>query len=218
MTIYLFPGQGADKRIFGSLQFDPSWRIKHIEYKTPAKGMSLAAFSKEIAGEIDTCEKFILIGVSLGGIICAELAEILNPEKVIIISSAKNSKELPFRYRFQKIIPLYKLLPPVVFLAGAKFLQPIVEPDRNKHKATFKSMLDKKVPLYMKRTIDMIINWERTSNIKKIIHVHGDNDHTLPINKIKVDYIVKNGSHMMTLTRAREINVILKSIIQESSE
>jgi esterase/lipase len=155
-----------------------------------------------------------LLGVSLGGMICVELNEILKPEKTILISSAKNRNELPFRYKFQNKTPIYKLFPGSFLLAGAKILQPIVEPDRKKNKNTFKKMLAKKNANYMKRTVQIIINWEREYNCKKVFQIHGNNDHTLPIKKIKSpDYIIENGSHMMTLTRAKEINLIINEIL-----
>lgn len=213
-TIYLFPGQGSDRRIFDSLTIDSKFDIKIIEYGTPDKNMTMNSFARQLSKQIDTTQEFILVGVSLGGMICAELNDILNPNKTILISSAKNRNELPFRYRFQKIIPIYKLFPGCILLAGAKLLQPIIEPDRNKNKHTFKSMLGSKNSVYMKRTVDLIINWNRKTNAKTIYHIHGTNDHTLPIKKIKLPtYIVENGSHMMTLTRAKDISAILNSII-----
>lgn len=213
-TIYCFPGQGADSRLFDSLKIDSSFVLKIIEYQTPEKGMTMKSFAKQLSQEIDTTEDFILLGVSLGGMICTELNEILSPKKTIIISSAKNRKEIPFRYRFQKIIPIYKLMPGRVLLFGAKFLQPIVEPDRNKNKAVFKSMLGAKSPTYMRRSISLIINWERTENQNKIYHIHGTKDHTIPFRKIKSpDAVIEKGSHMMTLTRANEISIILNDIL-----
>ena len=95
-------------------------------------------------------------------------------------------------------------------LLGAKILQPLVEPDRNTNKATFKSMLGAKEPAYVKRTIAMIIQWDRTGHSSKIVHIHGDNDHTLPLRKVRSDYVVKNGSHMMTLTNFKPIQEILE--------
>jgi hypothetical protein len=66
---------------------------------------------------------------------------------------------------------------------------------------------------YMSRTVSMIINWDRKANTTKIVHIHGTKDHTIPIRNIKhLDINVKNGSHMMTLTRGKE----LSKIIQES--
>jgi len=60
----------------------------------------------------------------------------------------------------------------------------------------------------------MIIKWKRTSNSGKIIHIHGTKDHTLPFRNISdPDYVIKNGSHMMTLTRADEISKLLNEIL-----
>lgn len=214
--IYCFPGQGSDRRIFDSLTIDTSFTIKIIEYGTPDKNMSLKMFAKQLAHQIDTTQAFLLLGVSLGGMICTEIAELLMPEKTILISSAKNINELPHRYQFQKKFPLYKIFPGSFLVAGAKTLQPIFEPDRKKNKKTFKLMLADKKPLYMKRTIYMLVNWDRATNSKKIYQIHGDNDHTLPVKNIKSpDYIITNGSHMITLTRAREISEIINQIIKE---
>jgi len=215
IKIYCFPGQGADKRQFESIRFDSAIYEKIIiEYGTPEKSMNLHDFAKKLAYQIDTSGEFILIGVSLGGMICSELSEMLNPLKTIIISSAKNRNDLPMRYKFQRIVPIYKLFPGFVLLAGAKILQPIVEPDSKDNKEIFRSMLAGKSGKYMKRTIKMIVKWKRINNSKKIYHIHGTRDHTLPIKKVKnPDYLFKNGSHMMVLTRASEINSILNQVL-----
>lgn len=213
--IYLFPGQGSDERLFDSLKFESHFKIVHIRYPIPEKGSSLPVYAKRISNQIDTSKQYILIGVSLGGMIISELNDLLNPEKSIIISSAKSRSELPFRYKFQKAIPLYKIVPPKLMLAGAKFLQPIVEPDRNTNKATFKSMLSSKDPLYMKRTVEMIIKWKREIAHENIIHIHGTKDHTIPIRNVKPTHTIKGGSHMMTLTQPSPINKILSDYLNE---
>ena len=213
--IYCFPGQGSDARIFDSIRVDTAFfELAFIEYETPEKWMDLKDFAYSLINDIDTMNRYVLLGVSLGGMICAELNERLNPWKTILISSAKNWNELPFRYRFQKTIPLYRLFPKGLLLAGSKIMQPLVEPDRKNNKETFKDMLNKKNATYMKRTIHLIITWKRTENIKNTYHIHGDRDHTLPIRRIKnPDIIVENGSHMMTLTRGCEISCILNQIL-----
>ena len=155
--VYLIPGQGADLRLFNNLNIDSAFEIKHVQYFTPEKGLTLQEYSKQLSSQIDTTQEFVLIGVSLGGMIATEMAEFLSPQKVIIISSAKNRKELPLQYRFQKNIPLYKLLTPNLAKKGALIMQPIVEPDRNKEKETFVQMLKDKDPVFLKRTIEMII-------------------------------------------------------------
>ncbi len=212
--VYFFPGQGSDERLFSKVKLDSSFRLVYIAYPVPERGASLREYANVISKQIDTNQKYIFIGVSLGGMICTELADVYKPEKIIIISSAKCRKELPFRYRFQKTIPINKIIPRGLIKIGAQILQPIVEPDRKKDKAVFKSMLKNKSPKYYKRTVNMIIRWDRKNYNNKIIHIHGTKDHTIPIRNVKVDYRIDKGSHMMTLTRGDEINELIKSILE----
>lgn len=212
-TVYLFPGEGSDERIFSKIKFDSNFRVVHIVLPTPEKGADMKVYARVISSQVDTNGKYIFIGVSLGGMICAELADYMKPEKIIIISSAKCCKELPFRYRFQKIIPLNKIIPKGLIKSGAQFLQPLVEPDRKLHEDVFKSMLKSKNTDYYKRTVNIILNWNRQKSNNKIIHIHGTNDHTIPIRNVKADYKIADGSHMMTLTRGEEINKIIQSIL-----
>jgi len=213
-TIYLFPGQGSDYRIFDSIQFDSSYSVVHITYEIPPQGISLRDYAYSLISQIDTSKPLILIGVSMGGMICSELSPILHPNKTIVISSAACRNELPFRYRFQKYFPLYKIFPKHLLYWGALVIQPIVEPDRNVCKSTFKTMLREKDPTYIKRTIGMITSWGKDScDTLSITHIHGNNDHTLPIRNVYAHYTIENGSHMMTLTRGVEIEVLLQKII-----
>jgi len=76
--------------------------------------------------------------------------------------------------------------------------------------------LNEKSAVYMKRTIHLLIKWEREDNTKKVYHIHGNSDNTLPLKRIQnPDFIVKNGSHMMTLTRGTEISRVLDCILLE---
>jgi esterase/lipase len=213
-NVYFFPGQGSDERLFSKIKLDSNFRAIYITYPVPEKKTSLKEFSNILSKQIDTTQKFILIGVSLGGMICTELADNFKPEKIIIISSAKCHKELPFRYRFQKVIPLNKIIPKRLIKIGAQILQPIVEPDRKKNQAIFKNMLKNKTPKYYKRTVNMIINWNRKTYSEKIIHIHGTKDHTIPIRNVKFNYKIDKGSHMMTLTRGEELNELIRTILK----
>ena len=212
-TIYFFPGQGSDYRIFSKIELPEGYTARYLSYKTPCKKEKLDEFAFSFIDSIDTTKKYILVGQSLGGMICTELADTLRPEKIIIISSAKSRHELPFRYRFQKYIPVNRIVPRWIFKLGALMLQPIVEPDRKNEKETFKSMLKRKYPLYLKRTVNMIVNWERETYSPDIVHIHGTKDHTIPVRNIKCNYIINKGSHMMALTRGEEISELIQKIV-----
>ena len=214
ISVYLIPGQGADERLFSKLTLDERFKMKHIKYSTPVKHESMSGFAKRLAKQIDQTKPFILIGTSLGGMLATEMAFFLKPEQIILISSAKKRSELPFRYRFQHYIPVYKIVPPQLVKLGAKIFQPLVEPDRNKEKVIFKAMLNAKDPKFLSRTIRLIVNWNRTEHVENIIHIHGNKDSTIPIKNVKFDYSIEGGSHMMTLTRANEISSIIQSILK----
>ncbi len=181
---------------------------------TPNEGEMLPEYALRFIPSIDTTQPYTLVGVSLGGMICSELADVLKPKTVIILSSAKCAAELPRRYRFQQHVRFNRVIPVCWYRGGALLLQPLVEPDRNKGKETFKRMLKSKDKVYMKRAVDMIINWQKTTYNPQIIHIHGDNDHTIPLRNVKANYVIAGGSHMMTLTRAKDIEAILYNLLQ----
>lgn len=211
--VYLFPGQGSDERLFKHLDLPDGYDTVHISYPIPDKREGLDEYALRFVEKIDTCSPYILLGVSLGGMICTELSDTLSPLRTVIISSAKSSRELPGRYTLQRHLRINRILPKGLIKASARVLQGIVEPDRRYDRSTFRDMLKKKDPLYLKRTVDMIVNWERISYWDQIIHLHGDRDHTIPIENVDYDFLLEDGSHMMMITCAWQINLILAHIL-----
>ncbi|MGW8314434.1 MAG: alpha/beta fold hydrolase [Bacteroidales bacterium] len=211
--VYLFPGQGSDERLFKHLELPPGYDTVHISYPVPDKDEDLHTYALRFMNRIDTTSPFVLIGVSLGGMICTELTDTLSPVRTILISSAKTGEELPGRYTFLKQFPIDRVIPAGVIKASARVLQGIVEPDRKNDPETFKSMLKEKDPHYLKRTSEMIALWNRSAYPEGIVHIHGNKDHTIPVKNVKADYIVEGGSHMMMVTRAGEINAIIQKIL-----
>ena len=212
INIYMFHGQGADNRVFENLSLEGNYRITYINYPVPGARTTLKNFALSMINQIDTMVPCILIGQSMGGMICTELADTLKPVKVIIISSAKCRQELPGRYRFQRYIPVNRLVPKRLIKVGAVFFQPLVEPDCLKN-PVFRSMILKKDPRYMKRTVKMIINWERKEYSPGIIHIHGENDSTIPVKNVKYDYLIRDGSHVMVYTRGTEISSLIQTLL-----
>jgi esterase/lipase len=213
MNIYLIPGLGTDDRVFNNLTFDSNYTTHNIKLVLPEEGSSMADYARQLSTQIDTTTPFILIGTSLGGMLATEMADFLEPEKVIILASAKTAKELPYRYRVQQKLPLKKVVSGNMIKSGTLFLQPIVEPQRNNEKETFISMLVGKDPVFMKRAVDMIIKWDRTTYRKDIIHIHGNKDKTIPIRNVRYDYLIRGGSHVMTLAMAEEVNKVLAEVL-----
>jgi pimeloyl-ACP methyl ester carboxylesterase len=213
--IYLIHGQGSDSRLFSKLKLNEAFDTIYLNLPLPAKGTNMQSFAQQLIPKIDTSGPFILIGVSLGGMLAAELNDILHPLQTIIISSAKNRNELPNRYKFMRVIPLYKLFPAFLIKGSSFIMQPLFEPNRKKEKVLFKNMLHNKDKLFLKRSIPIIIKWNKKDNIgKALIHIHGTKDHTIPIKNIIADIVIKNGSHMMVLTQAKLISEKINELLE----
>ena len=212
-TVYLIPGQGGDQRLFTHLKIADEFEVRHILYDRPEKGLSMAQYARHLTSQIDTTGRFVIVGVSLGGMLATEMSELVPAEKVILISSAKSRRELPLQYKFQQRVPIHRLVPPKLALFGAKVLQPIVEPDRQSQKDIFKAMLADKDPVFLDRTIEMIMSWDRLEAPDNIIHIHGSKDRTIPLRNVDYDYCLEGGSHMMTLTQADRVSEVLNRVL-----
>lgn len=216
-TVYLLSGQGSDERIFKNLSFDSAYNIRYLPYLLPEEDENMHDFAYRMSKQIDTTSPFVIIGVSLGGMIATEMTSFISPEKVILLSSASSSDEIPKQYSFFRKSALHKEIPAWVFKNATYILQPSYEPDRNFERATCQDMIKDKNALFMKRATHLIVTWTRTEAEnagKSIVQIHGDIDHTLPIKNITADYIIKNGSHMMTLMNAVEISDLLLIILK----
>jgi pimeloyl-ACP methyl ester carboxylesterase len=210
-VVYFLHGQGADERLFKNIHLDTTrLECRFIRLPLPEKKeYSMHHYAETVAKMIDTTRTFSLVGVSLGGMVTTELTTLLHPRKSIIIASAGSNQELPQRYKIMRNVPFYRLIPAFCYKIGSFIVQPLVEPDRRKEATTCNAMLRDKNPAFLKRATDLIIQWERSEKPSNLVHIHGTNDHTLPFRNIKPNYILLNGSHMMTLTRGLEISVLL---------
>jgi pimeloyl-ACP methyl ester carboxylesterase len=206
--VYFIPGQGADERLFSELKLD-ACEMHILKFLVPEKNELLPAYAKRMSEQIDTTKPFSLAGVSMGGMVAIEISKFMNPEKVVIISSAKGRDELPMRYKLMSYVPLYKLFPGTLLKRMANIARPIVEPESKEKTPVFKAMIDAKDPLFMERSIHMIVNWENDEQPANLVHIHGTKDKTLPSRNIRNAIKVDGGGHMVTLIRAEEISCIL---------
>lgn len=217
--VYLIHGQGSDSRLFSKIVINSAFDTICLNLPFPEKTDNMQSFALKLIPKIDTSQAFVLIGVSLGGMVAAELNEIIHPKQTILISSAKNRNELPKHYKFMRVFPIYKIFPAAFIKKSSYLMQPLVEPDRNKEKAIFKSMLRDKNKHFLKNSIPLIIKWSKKGNKgNEIIHIHGSKDHTIPIKNVIAEIVIPNGSHMMTLTEASIISEKINNILLNHSK
>lgn len=66
---------------------------------------------------------------------------------------------------------------------------------------------------FLKWAINQILNWKNNVVSSSVIHIHGNKDRIIPIRNIKPTYVIENAGHFMTMTHAREIELLLKKVL-----
>jgi pimeloyl-ACP methyl ester carboxylesterase len=216
MDIYLLPGLGADKRMYQKqLAVMPGARV--LEHLSPVKGQTLAAYAKRVGALIDTSRPFVLIGTSLGGMVCMELARLINPQKIILIASIKNRAEMPLFIRSMKYLNFHRLIPGNAYKRFNNLMVKRLDGRGDKAAAQLiKDMTDDADPHFLKWAINAVINWKGEEQAaKNIVHLHGTADQLFSYNLIKNAIPVKNGTHVMNITNSEEVNRILLKALEE---
>jgi pimeloyl-ACP methyl ester carboxylesterase len=213
--IFVFSGLGADERVFESIQF-PGHSVFHIKWIQPNPDESIDSYAKRLIEQI-TSPNPILVGLSFGGMMAVEVAKLVNAERVILISSAKSSKEIPFYFRWAGALRLHKVIP-ASLLKSANFVSYwFFGVEKEREKTMLKSILADTDPIFLSWAIDKIVTWKHMGpNQKGLEHIHGDRDRILPIQLVQNPVEIKGGGHLMTLDKHEEINRWLAEILKEN--
>ncbi|MBD3748732.1 MAG: hypothetical protein IE931_04485 [Sphingobacteriales bacterium] len=214
MNLYCFPGLGADDRLFKRLQLN-HYQIQNIYWLTPHQNESLADYSRRLIPQIDQTQPFALLGVSLGGIMVAELSHQLPAAHFFVISSVKSSKEFPFYLGLFRRLG-FKYIISASFLKALKPMIPFLFGRMNKtDKQLIFNMIDNADPLFLSWAAKAILSWKSKDELTpfhKITQIVGDRDLIFRHAKLPDCKIIKGGTHVMILNRAGEVSAIINEL------
>ncbi|MCB0479432.1 MAG: alpha/beta hydrolase [Crocinitomicaceae bacterium] len=200
MKIYTISGLGADSRLFQNLQLEGE--IINLEWIQPTQYESLKSYALRLAEKINKEEKFVLIGLSFGGMVATEIAKKYKPEKLILISSVPTRKELRPLYRFIGQTQINKLIPTMTMNQNAKLLAKIFG---TKEVAVLDAILKGSNPRFTKEFINMILNWNNSQIPENIVRIHGEKDLILPCPQ-NPDLKIEKGGHLIILDNHKEVS------------
>lgn len=133
--------------------------------------------------------------------------------KAILISSNKVSTEFPSLLKTGKYLPLYKLAP-AGFLKRAAFIRTLFfGPHGSRQKEVFAAIIKDSDFRFNKWAIWAILHWNNKTVPGNLVHIHGSADRLLPIRKVKADYVVKGGNHLMVMNQPETVSDILRQLI-----
>ena len=206
-TIYIISGLGADKRMFQNFSFE-GYNVIHIDWIFPLENENLQNYALRISKNIKD-ENAILIGLSFGGILSVEISKIKKIKKVFLLSSAKTKFEIPFYYRVLGKLNLLRIIPSSILKKVNSLTYLVFGAKTNFEKNLLKDIIKNTDKHFLKWALHQIMNWKNENYSENIVHIQGDSDLILPHNFIKYDYLIKDGTHFMTLNQSKEIETII---------
>ena len=212
--IYFVPGLAAGPEIFENLEFDKEkYELHYLKWLTPlALEETISNYAMRLCEEIKS-EKPVLVGVSFGGIMVQEMSKFLDTKKVIIISSVKQKSELPKKFHLAKFTKAYKLFPTKVVANFEDYAQYFLGKSLKKRAKIYKKYLSVRSETYLNWSISKVINWNQKKPLGNIVHIHGTKDHVFPVKNISDCIEIKNGTHVMILTKAKKISKIIDDVL-----
>lgn len=212
--IYFMPGLAAGPAIFENLQLDANqFELHYLSWLKPlAIEESISNYAMRLSDEIKH-KNAVLVGVSFGGIMVQEMAKYIDTKKVIIISSVKTKYELPKRLKVANFTKAYKFFPTSLVSNFEYFMQFFVGKALQKKAKIYQKYLAERDKLYLDWSIKNVIEWKQEKSDENLIHIHGTKDDVFPIKHIQNCIEIENGTHIMILTKAKEISKIINSTL-----
>ena len=175
----MMPGMAANPKIFDFISLPKNFIIHYLEWEIPDINESLKDYSSRFLNKIKG-ENIVLIGVSFGGIIIQEISKLINPIKIIIISSVKSKNELPLIMQLSRKTKAYKFFN-VKWINDFESLALFVFGPIVKNRIElYRKYLSVRDEHYFRWCIDKIINWDNEKVPKNLIHIHGSLDLVFP--------------------------------------
>jgi pimeloyl-ACP methyl ester carboxylesterase len=211
--IFLIPGLGADTRVYNKIDLNDH-EVVCIDWIEPHKTDTLATYAQRLIYHYNITPKTIVIGNSLGGMIAIEIAKIVPLNKTILISSIKTVDEAPWHFSLFRSVPFYKLISGKTFTRMGKLLKPIFGHLNPEDEWLFIDMLKNSSPKFIKWAMDAVLQWDNKIVPPNVYHITGDKDMVLPHRPKKGVTIIPGGTHLMILSKAKEVNKQLKRILK----
>ena len=214
MKVYFISGLAADRRVFKNLRLPEGFDPVYLDWIPPQKNESLHDYALRLAEKIDTSEKFVLVGLSMGGMVAVEIANRLHPVLTIIIASIPVSRQLPYYFRIGASLYLHKMIP-IGLVKNAAIAKRLFTTETKEDKELLKAIIRESDPEFIRWSLTAVLHWQNEVVPEKLIHIHGSRDEILRMKFTKPTHIILKAGHLMVMNRAEEINRILGEVLEE---
>jgi pimeloyl-ACP methyl ester carboxylesterase len=181
----------------------------------PVSGESIGSYALRLKEQLDLNRPFWLLGQSFGGMLAIELARLCHPERLVLVSSIRCRKELPWYGRLIGNLRLHRLVPLShpqytsrisVFMNGIEAAEDL---------AVFKGFAEGRDIELLRWSVDQALTWRGSVAADNVTSIHGTTDRLLPIRYVKPDYRIEGGTHFMIVTQGPEISALMDRLLDD---
>lgn len=213
MKVYFISGLAADRRVFKNIRLPEGYETVYLDWIAQLPEESLESYASRLAKKIDTSEKFALVGLSMGGMIAAEIAKLYKPEITILLSSVPVYSHFPRRFRLARKLKLHEMIPVSMF-KSASVIKRLFAPESREDKQVLLQLVRESDPAFIKWAMGAILHWKNETVPEPMAHIHGSKDEILPVKYTCPTHIITKGTHLMVMNRADEVNQLLKDLLK----
>ncbi|MFT6966836.1 MAG: pimeloyl-ACP methyl ester carboxylesterase [Marivirga sp.] len=212
MKVYGIGGLGVDERVFSALNLD--FELIALNWIDPQSKESTNSYANRLAEQIDQKASFAIIGVSFGGMIAIELSKILNPEKIILISSATSEQDILLAFRLFGKTGIIHLVPDFLIKPPQFLVNYFFGISDDSHKKALKQILADTDLQFLRWAANKIMKWDNSELPSNLVRIHGSADRLLNYQKKDKVTVIPTAGHFMIMNRADELSKILNKEVK----
>jgi len=214
MKAYFISGLGADKRVFKYISLPDGYDVIYLDWIVPLNNETLTEYSLRMAENIDMSNPFLIIGLSMGGMIASEIARHFKPVIIILISSIPSASHLPPYFKASGKLRLFNWVP-VHLLKSLTIINRLFRVESVEDRELLKDMVKSCDESFIRWGMMAISTWKTNEISFQYYHIHGSWDRLLPIRYTRPTHIILRGGHFMVMNRSKEISRILAKLLED---
>jgi len=212
-TIALLPGFACDSTIFERLDL-PSNKVIYLDWITPVKNESIEEYAiRLITSEMKSSKQLVLIGHSFGGVIMQEIAKILKPKKIILISSIVSKEGLSRGLRLVRNLDLHIWVhKPTV--KGTIWMWRKGAGMHGEMKQRYNRSINALENSYFSWAVKQLAGWSQSlPNDLEPYNIIGSDDKVFSLKNAHNPIVIEGGDHMMVFKKPDELSKVIQGLL-----
>jgi pimeloyl-ACP methyl ester carboxylesterase len=143
-----------------------------------------------------------------------EIAKLSSPVATILIGSIPIAAHLP-RYfiTLGKSFGLLRVLPGSFFKGAARLKRRFTR-EASMDKMLVLQMIDEADSEFLIWAMKAVLEWRNKELPQPLYHIHGSRDIVFPLMLTRPSHIIPRGGHLVVMTHAEKVNMILRDIFK----